>query len=257
MRTPKVSEVVATVEPATRQPPRWRFDAVAASLALAEIALAAALAGSWGADIVRPLTDSLGLGLGVLLAGWFTLIGMYVARRSWPRLGVRALGWIILIASTAALADRIAPAIVSIYGPGGAVGAWLRIRLDGLAPFPLPGLLLAALLLVGLTLAMDGVVRAALRFLVRGNAFVGRSSNAILQKLKPNARTELVSLTAVPTPGLTISADIPITRPEPTVTEGPVPIHPAHRAPRGEPTDADAVAARAARGRSCGRGAAL
>ncbi len=240
MRTPKVSEAVAPVEPATHPPPRWRCDAVAASLALAGIALVAALAGSWGSEVARPLIDSLGLALGVLLAGWFALIGLYVARRSWPRLGVRALGWIILIASAAALADRVAPWNTSIYGPGGSVGAWLRLRLDGLVPYPLPGLLLAALVLIGLMLAMDGVVLAALRFLVRGNAFVGRSSHAIFQKLKPNPKPELVSLTAAPTPGLAISADIPITRPEPAVAEGPVPIHrhterPAANAPTPMP----------------------
>lgn len=224
MRTPKVSEVVAPVEPVAVAP-RGRLDAVAASLALVGIAVAAALAGSWGAEVARPLLDSLGLALGFLLAGWFALIGLYVARRSWPRLGVRALGWILLVASAAALADYVAPAGVSIYGAGGSVGAWLRIRLDGLAPFPLPGVLLAAMLVIGLTLAMDGVVRAALRFLVRGNAFVGRSSHDIFQKLKPNPRPELVPLTAAPTPGSAISADIPITRPKPTIAEDPVPIH--------------------------------
>jgi len=225
MRTPKVSEAVAPVVPILPTPPRGRLDAVAVSLALVGIALVAALVGSWGAEVARPWIDSLGLGLWVLIAGWFALLGLYVARRSWTRLGVRALGWVILVASAAALADQVAPWSVSIYGPGGSVGAWLRIRLDAAAPFPIPGSLLAALLLVGLTLAMDGAVRAALRFLVRGNAFVGRSSHAIFQNLKPNPKPELVPLTAAPTPSLAISADIPITRPEPAVAEGPVPIH--------------------------------
>ena len=109
--------------------PRWRIDGVATALAGVGIALVLAVFtgpnwfGPWGDDVAAALVDSLGLGLGVLLAGWFALVGLYIARRSWPRLGVRALGWIALTLSASGLADKALNLNLSLFGPGGSVGA--------------------------------------------------------------------------------------------------------------------------------------
>ena len=228
---------------ASPPPARWRLDAVAGSLALTGIALAALLVGgsdwfgAWGQVAAARLLDSIGLAVAVLLVGWFALVGLYVGRRGWPRLGVRALGWAILTLSAAVVADKALTVKVSPYGPGGSVGAWLRFELDALAPAPVPSLLLAALVFLGLCLAADNLVRTALasvgnslrlagRFLIRSNALVNESANGVVRKLTPPAKAVLVPLTSALKPPGAVPSDIPITRPAPPAEpEGPVPIH--------------------------------
>jgi len=250
MRTLKLAVAPAPAEPVAPPISRWRIDAIAVALGGLGAATTIALArpawfGDEGVELATRLTDSLGLGAVVLLAGWFALLGLYIARRSGPRLGARALGWIVLIATASAFADKALSLNVSIFGPGGSVGAWLRFQLDALAPFPIPGLVLAGAILAGMLLTFDGVVRTAARFgwrcLVRGNAFVCRMANALIHRLKPKPKPELIPLTAVPSPSIAISADIPITRPEPAesvpVVEEPVPIHRhTERAATNQPT---------------------
>jgi len=250
MRTLKIAVAPAPAEPVAPSISRWRIDAIAVALGGLGAATTIALArpawfGDEGVELATRLTDSLGLGAVVLLAGWFALLGLYIARRSGPRLGARALGWIVLIATASAFADKALSLNVSIFGPGGSVGAWLRFQLDALAPFPIPGLVLAGAILAGMLLTFDGVVRTAARFgwrcLVRGNAFVCRMANALIHRLKPKPKPELIPLTAVPSPSIAISADIPITRPEPAesvpVVEEPVPIHRhTERAATNQPT---------------------
>jgi len=250
MRTLKLAVAQAPAEPVAPPISRWRIDAIAVALGGLGAATTIALArpawfGDEGVELATRLSDSLGLGAVVLLAGWFALLGLYIARRSGPRLGARALGWIVLIATASAFADKALSLNVSIFGPGGSVGAWLRFQLDALAPFPIPGLVLAGAILAGMLLTFDGVVRTAARFgwrcLVRGNAFVCRMANALIHRLKPKPKPELIPLTAVPSPSIAISADIPITRPEPAesvpVVEEPVPIHRhTERAATNQPT---------------------
>ena len=102
-------------DPAPIPPPRWRIDAVAVSLGVLGILLALGLVtspnwfGAWGDWFAGRLLDALGLGVGVLLAGWFTAVGLYVARRSWLRLGIRALGWVVLTAAASTFADKVLP----------------------------------------------------------------------------------------------------------------------------------------------------
>ena len=222
---------------------RWRLDAVAVSLVLFGVALAVALAspswlGEWGNLVAARLIDTLGVGVGLLVAGWFTVVGLYIGRRGWLRFGVRTVGWVVLTASAAALADTALSVSVSVFGPGGSVGAWIRFQLEALAPSPVPNVILGSVILVGLLLTLDGFVRAVLhslwetvrtvgRLLVRGNALVNRSTNAVIVKLTPPEKPVIVPLTSV-----AVSADIPITRPvlatvdaAPAEAESPVPIH--------------------------------
>ncbi len=224
-------------------PARWRLDAVAVSLVLFGVALTLALAspswlGAWGNLVAGRLIDTLGVGVGVMVAGWFTVVGLYIGRRGWLRLSVRSVGWVVLTASAAALADTALAVPVSVFGPGGSVGAWMRFQLEALAPNPVPTVILGSVILLGLLLALDGFVRAVFhsiwetvrtfgRLLVRGNALVNRSTNAVILKLTPAEKPVIVPLTSV-----AVSADIPITRPvlatvdvEPVEAESPVPIH--------------------------------
>ena len=231
--------------------PRWRIDGVATALVGVGIALVFALFtgpnwfGSWGDDVASALVDSLGLGLGVLLAGWFALVGLYIARRSWARLGIRTLGWVALTISVSGLADKALNLNLSLFGPGGSVGAWVRFQLDALGPFPIPELAFGGAILLGLLLALDGIVRRLAlaawyslrstgRFLVRGNRFLNRRADALVAKLTPAEKPALVPLTPV----VSVSADILITRPAPLPeVEGPVPIHRhTERAATNQPT---------------------
>ncbi len=221
--------------------PRWRIDAAAGALAGAGVAVALALFtkpnlfGAWGDAVAAKLIDGLGLGVGVLLLGWGTLVVLYIARRRWLRLTLRGLGWGVLTLSAAAFADKALSVPVSVYGSGGSVGAWIAFEFDAVGPAPVPALLLASAILLGLLLALDGLVRRSQRLgwnslklagrsFVRGNRSLNRRADALVHRLTPAAKPALVELH--PAPSAAISKAIPITRPallaEP---EGPVPIH--------------------------------
>src|SRR5262249_19141561 len=129
-------------------------------------------------------------------------VGLYVARRGWARLAVRAAGWAVLTGCAAAAADYAAgwvAAPVSAFGKGGSVGAYLRVLLDDNLKPPLPGGALAAGTLLGLVLAADGLVRAvgraawlALRavaeWAVRGNSLVARVNDRLIAGLQAVGR---------------------------------------------------------------------
>ena len=199
--------------------PRWRIDAVAVALAAAGVAVAFALVtspnlfGAWGDAVAAKLFDALGLGVGALL-----------------------LGWGVLTLCAAALADSTLSVPVSVYGAGGSVGAWIGFELEAIGPAPVPALLLATAILLGLILALDGLVRRTLRWtwnsfrfagrsVVRGNRSLNRRADALVHRLTPVAKPALVELQPV-----AISKAIPITRPSAAVVvaaepESPVPIH--------------------------------
>jgi S-DNA-T family DNA segregation ATPase FtsK/SpoIIIE len=239
---------------------RWRLDAVALTLAASGTVLAACVAayrpltgldnplGPAGDDIAGWLVDALGVAAVVLLAGWFALVGLYIARRSWVRLAVRAAGWAVLSVSAAAAADYLAatvPTPVSVYGKGGSVGAYLRFALDDHLKPPLPALVLAAALLLGLLLVSDRFVasglRAAWRGLVRGNGLVARGGDRVLAglarvgKLLNRKRPEVVPLAHADDPPITRHTDcaaevapLPVSDPEvsePDDDPDPIPIH--------------------------------
>lgn len=183
-----------------RLAPRWRLDAVAVTLLAAGSAVAVAVGGyrpltlladnplgPTGDRVAAALADAVGVGVGALVAGWFVVVGLYVANRGYARLGVRAVGWAVLTVTAATGADfagaKLPVGPVSAFGPGGAVGAFVRTTLDDRFPSPTPGLITAAAGFLGLLLAADGVVRAAIRAVVRANrgvAFVGDRILAVL-----------------------------------------------------------------------------
>jgi len=190
-------------------PPRWRLDAVALTLLAAGAILAASvgsysplsgqdnLLGPAGDQAAAWLVNALGLGSYVLVAGWFAVVGLYVARRTWPRVAARAAGWVVLVGVGTTVADHLTewiPTPVSVFGKGGAVGAYVRITLDSSMKVPLPAVGLIAASLLGLCLAADGLVKLAFNsiwffvrkagaWLVHGNTLVGRIGDRLLRGL--------------------------------------------------------------------------
>lgn len=183
-------------------PSRWRLDAVAWTLYSFTLALGAGLAlsrpltgrdhpvGPAGDDLAIPLWNALGFGLIPAVLSGFVLTTLYVLRRSWTRLLVRASGWVVLTIACAAGADlgdwRIG-APISVYGPGGSIGALVRFQFEQCGRPPIPGLILAATILLGTALAADGLLRAIgrmltalARMLIRGNHLVGRIGDRII-----------------------------------------------------------------------------
>ncbi|OWK36573.1 DNA translocase FtsK [Fimbriiglobus ruber] len=175
-------------EPRATQP-RWRLDAVAITLAAAGGLLAACvgtyrplagasnLLGPAGTDVAAALVNALGLGSVGLLVGWFAVVGLYVARRGWGRLAVRAAGWAVLTVCVTVCADyaaaRFSLGPVSAYGKGGSVGAYLRFALDDALKPPLPGVAVVAAILLGLVLAADNIVRAVVNIVWLILCFLG------------------------------------------------------------------------------------
>jgi len=253
--------------PETPAPPdRWRLDAVALTLLTAGVILAAGigsytpisgrenLLGPAGDEAAAWLVNSVGLGALTLVLGWLTVIALYIARRSWQRIAIRAVGWLILVGVSATIADHMNDWIsipVSTFGKGGAVGAYVHITLDASTKAPLPMIGLIATAVLGLSLAADGLVRIILNVtwfvlkkfavtLVRGNSLVGRIGDRFIRGLAGVASLfrrpegEVVELAPIleewePT------AELPITRPPDPLklfpadeslneTPGPVPI---------------------------------
>jgi DNA segregation ATPase FtsK/SpoIIIE, S-DNA-T family len=135
------------------------------------------LLGPPGAWLAQELFNALGVSVYVLLTGWLVLVILRLARRQSTRLWfVRLAGWLILLPCAAVAADWIGPERLGgpITGSGGAVGAWLTAWLDE-EFIPLgASLLFAGAVLLGLTLAADAVVRAALRLLFRILIVIGK-----------------------------------------------------------------------------------
>jgi DNA segregation ATPase FtsK/SpoIIIE, S-DNA-T family len=177
----------------------WRLDAAAFSLLAAGLLVSVAvfsldpadrpgavypptsvsrnLLGPAGAWLAFALTDALGVAVYVLLASWFVLVVLLFLRRSWLRWSLRLTGWLLLIPCAAVIADLAGinrgggpPA-----GPGGSLGAWLALWLQARLP-PIGRLLvLAALLTVGLFLALDRALLQLLTALGRTVRVVGRT----------------------------------------------------------------------------------
>jgi len=225
--------------------PRWRLDAVA----LTSSAVAAGLALAVGthppltglAPVLGPDADALaglvaaalGFAAFVGLAGWLVVTGLYVARRGWGRLAVRALGWVVLTGCAAAAADFAGAALGlpgSAFGPGGAIGAYLRFAPDGLPPAA-GWAAFAAAVLAGLLLAADGLVRWAARGvgLAAYGLFAGaRAGNRLVEA---GSNKVIAGLAAARKQVGRRQAEVPLTAagaaPEaaPPAPDEPIPIH--------------------------------
>jgi S-DNA-T family DNA segregation ATPase FtsK/SpoIIIE len=186
------------------------------------------LLGPAGAWLAFALTDSLGAGTYVLLASWFVLVVLLFLRRSWLRWSLRLTGWLLLVPCAAMLAEMIGfnraggpPA-----GPGGALGAWLTLRLDAQLTALGRMALLGAAISAGLLLAFD---RAVLRSLVwSGRAirvafgFPGR----LLTRLRsPKQAPDSPAKQAKPAQEDNSPSPAPADQPVKTADAGAIPIH--------------------------------
>jgi S-DNA-T family DNA segregation ATPase FtsK/SpoIIIE len=125
--------------------------------------------GSLGGAIAYELRQSLGVAVYVFLAGWFAVLLHLVFRRSWLLWSLRALGWLLLVVCTAALAEHW-PALTPAgafppLGPGGSIGAWLNDWLESALPPIASYLLLGSGLVLGVVLTMDAELRLLGRLL--------------------------------------------------------------------------------------------
>ena len=242
--------------------PRWRLDAVALTSFAATAALGVVtathppltgLAPALGPDVDQlagMVAAALGLAVFVGLAGWVAVTALYVARRGPGRLAVRALGWVVLTGCAAAAVDFVGAAPGrpgSAFGPGGSIGAFFRLTLDGLGAPTAEWAALGLAALAGLTLAADGLVRWAARGIglalyglfvgaKAGNRLVEAGSNTLITGLAA-ARSKVGERLAKPTPD-----EVPLTKadakaaapePEPEPRE-PIPIH-VHTPPAAPP----------------------
>jgi S-DNA-T family DNA segregation ATPase FtsK/SpoIIIE len=124
------------------------------------------LLGRPGAWVGHGLTETLGVAVYALLAGWLALVVLLVLRRGWFAWARRLCGWLLLVPALALLADRYGTAwpVAALLGPGGSLGATLDALLEQSGPPLVQGLVLTAGLIVGVALALDFTLRPGLRW---------------------------------------------------------------------------------------------
>src|SRR5262249_14106832 len=128
------------------------------------------LLGPAGAWLARALLGSLGVAVYVFLAGWFVFVLLLLLRRAWLTWILRLFGWLLLVPSTAVLAERLAPRWkgAPLEGAGGSLGVWLSLWLD--AYFHPVGqvVILTFGAFLGMVLALDMVLKRLVRLGGRG-----------------------------------------------------------------------------------------
>jgi S-DNA-T family DNA segregation ATPase FtsK/SpoIIIE len=135
------------------------------------------LFGYAGACLADALTEALGAAVHVLLLGWIVLALLLFLSPRWWRWSARLVGWLLLVPTAAAVVDFLAiPAPGdALAGPGGSLGAWLVLWLQGQLAPPGPALLLAGTLLCGLLLTADTVFWRLLRLGWRSATLLART----------------------------------------------------------------------------------
>jgi S-DNA-T family DNA segregation ATPase FtsK/SpoIIIE len=231
---------------------RWRLDAVALTLLAAGTALGVTvgssrqlaggpnLLGQTGDRVAAYLIEPLGWGAFAFLAGWIVLTGLMIRTRTPGRLAVRTAGWVVLTVCAAVGADWSGSTLspVSIAGPGGSVGAYLRFSLEDLLDSPWDCVAFVAAVIGGAMLAANwlviGIVRVLLTILlgfwkaaIWGNDRVAVGSDQVLTGLGTAAKVAgrgavaVARSTAAAVPARTATktvpdpATIPITHPAP------------------------------------------
>ncbi len=147
----------------------WRVDALAITLLVVGLLLAVAvgsahaltggsnLFGAWGEEAAGWLLEPLGWASFVLLAGWFAVVALLVARRTPGRFVVRVVGWCVVTTSAAVGVDwfGIGLPAPSVAGRGGSVGAYLRFGLEDATEPTVALIVLALSVVVGVMLVAD------------------------------------------------------------------------------------------------------
>ena len=162
------------------QPARRRVDAIALTLCAIGLLLTISLFGRSGAErFIAPTASGwkslpaqigyrcfeyFGIAAYAFVAAWFIIAIMRFGRPRWTLLVRRALGWAILVAGAAIVADRLAPRVSGpAVGSGGSVGAAGSLALQRNLSAVSSLFVLAGGMALGLYLAADGLVRALWR----------------------------------------------------------------------------------------------
>jgi DNA segregation ATPase FtsK/SpoIIIE, S-DNA-T family len=149
--------------------------------------------GPLGHWLARELYAALGSTVYVLLAGWFMVVLALMVRPSWWRWFGRLVGWTLLLSTATIAADWLGPDQLAgpLSGSGGAVGASLHVLLVDYFPGFSCGLLFGGSVLLGLTLALDFLVRFVFDVLVSLSVTVHRLYTALARRLaRPPERLE-------------------------------------------------------------------
>jgi S-DNA-T family DNA segregation ATPase FtsK/SpoIIIE len=143
------------------------------------------LLGPPGAWLARELVDALGIAVYTLLSAWFVVVLLLLLRQSWLRWSQRLVGWLLLLPSTAGLADWFGPERLSgpIAGPGGTLGALVHATLlDRFDRFEC-ALALGVLSLVGVLMALDFAVFPAVQWTWHACETCGLALSRVLRYL--------------------------------------------------------------------------
>jgi S-DNA-T family DNA segregation ATPase FtsK/SpoIIIE len=135
------------------------------------------LLGRPGAWIAGELVQALGIAAYVWLAAWFVFILLLLLRKRWLAWSLRLLGWLLLVPTSAVVAQRCwsQPFPGSpLVGPGGAVGAWIDEWLAEEMQVFLQVALVSAATTTGVLLAGGFAIRRVLGVARRAMNGIGR-----------------------------------------------------------------------------------
>ncbi|MDX2038462.1 MAG: DNA translocase FtsK [Isosphaeraceae bacterium] len=134
--------------------------------------------GPVGALLAHSLQQTMGMAAYVLLFGVFVRVCLWIAGRRIPEVGLRLLGFGMLVIVVATGSRRFAPELAGTppIGSGGYLGAAVLAVLEGQFGFAGMLLIVSALGVAGLVLCHDVLFVWPIREMVR--LFVGRRSNA-------------------------------------------------------------------------------
>jgi S-DNA-T family DNA segregation ATPase FtsK/SpoIIIE len=227
-------------------PPQLRFDAVALTLLAVGFVLAAALGSSRaltggpnlldapGEFLAALIIEPVGWAALVFITGWFAVSGLLVVSRSAWRIAARSAGWLILTVTVAAILDGTRLSAAAIAGPGGSIGAFLRLAIEDATRFPWDLVVLSVGVVGGLLLAAEwfviGAGRIASEAMARlwtaavwGNEKVASGSDQVIAGLGTVAAVLRPEWPANPQSGS--PGAIPITHPAPAPESIPIHFH--------------------------------
>src|SRR5205085_8471419 len=118
------------------------------------------LLGTPGHWLSRELYQALGSTVYLFFVAWFVVVLLLLVRKSWFTWTRRLAGWLLLVPSAAACADRLGTTWLPgpLTGSGGALGAFLPALLEEKFTPLEASLILSCAIAVGLMLAVDTLI---------------------------------------------------------------------------------------------------
>jgi S-DNA-T family DNA segregation ATPase FtsK/SpoIIIE len=128
------------------------------------------------AFVAGPIVMVLGVAAAPAVVAWLAAAWHYVRRQAPTAAVARVAGWLLIAVATAVGADLLGDRPISIYGPGGSVGAYVRTQLEDRVPLPaLQWLAVAATMAAGVGLTLPVTVRASIAV----SGWLGRRTAAV------------------------------------------------------------------------------